>query len=277
MKFYQISLFIITVFFCFSAENLQARRLNKWLCVYSHIPVEKLLSTGAEMMVLDPDAYNEEEIKALNSAGIKILAYLSVGEAEKYRRHFSKLEGTDLIIQENPLWSENFQIKFWEPLWKSLLINYSKEILNKGFKGLFVDVVDAWQNFPESEQPKRKEQMERLLIDLAEHMLNHDSKHWLVIQNSHELLENPCLEKLTTGINQESLYASWAEAKIEPEWQRNKILALENLRRKGKLVTLIEYTRNSIDMVRIKMRAAVHGFSPYFTVKELDRIYRDQP
>ncbi len=277
MKFYQISLLIFTVFFCFSADILQARRLSKWLCAYSHIPVKKLLATKAELMVLDPDAYSQEEVKAIKSAGVKVLAYLSVGEAEKYRRHFSQLEGTDLIIEENPDWPENFPVKFWEPIWKSLLTSYSKEILNKGFNGLFVDVVDAWQNFPESERPKRKEQMENLLIDLAKNMHEHDSEHWLMIQNSHELLENPCLEKLTAGINQESLFASWAETEIDPEWQRNKILALENLRRRGKLITLIEYTRNPIDMVRIRMRAAMHGFTPYFSVKELDRIFRDQP
>lgn len=277
MKFYQISLLIFTVFFCFSAETLPAKRPGKWLCVYSHLPVEKLLATGAELMVLDPDAYTASEIKRLNVAGVKVLAYLSVGEAEKYRSFFSKLAGTDLIIGENPHWPENYPVKFWDPLWKDLLIKYSKEILNKGFNGLFVDVVDAWQNFPEPDQPNRKKQMENLLIDLARHMLNHDSKHWLIIQNSHELLENPCLQKLTTGINQESLFASWAETEIDPDWQKYKIAALEKLRRQGKIVTLIEYTREPIDMARIRMRAAVHGFTPYFTVKELDRIFRDQP
>jgi cysteinyl-tRNA synthetase len=275
MKFYQILLLIFTVFFCFSADILQARRLSKWLCVYSHIPVKKLLATKAELMVLDPDAYSSKEVKAIRAAGIKVLAYLSVGEAEKYRRYFSQLQGTDLIIEENPDWSENFRVKFWKPLWKRILSDYSKEILNKGFDGLFVDIVDAWENFPESEINKRKEQMESLLIDLAKKMLSHDQGHWLMIQNSHELLENPCLEKLTTGINQESLFASWAEAEIDPEWQRNKILALEDLRRRGKLITLIEYTRNPIDMVRIRMRAAMHGFTPYFSVKELDRIFHD--
>lgn len=275
MKFYQISMIIFTVFFCFCTNLLQAGTLRSWLCVYSRIPVEKLLATGAQLMVLDPDVYTSKEIKTIKSAGVKVLAYLSVGEAEKYRRYFPQIENTDLIINENPDWPENFSIKFWKPLWKSILVSYSKEILNKGFNGLFVDVVDAWENFPEVEQPKRKEQMEKLLIDLANNMRKQDSCHWLMIQNSHELLENPRLEKLATGINQESLFASWAESEIDREWQRNKIAALENLRRKGKLITLIEYTRDPIDMVRIRVRAAMHGFVPYFTVKELDRIFRD--
>lgn len=277
MRFYQIFALFFSFFFFAAANQLIAKKPAQWLCVYAHIPMEKLLATGAELMVLDPDAYSASEIRMLTAKNIRVLAYLSAGEAESYRSYYPAISDSGLVLNENPDWKENFAVKFWSEDWCKTLQNYSNEILNKGFNGLFVDVVDAWQLAPDEDRQQRKAEMEALLLNLAQKMHAKIPDSWMVIQNSHELLENPMLLAAVAGINQESLFASWASASIDKDWQKEKIVALEKIRRQGKLVTLIEYTRNRIDMARIRMKASMHGFLPYFTVKELDQVFRDRP
>lgn len=277
MRFYQISFLLLSIIFLLTPMALPARKPTKWLCVYFHVPVEKLLATKAELLVLDPDAYSADEISALRHHEKTVLAYISVGEAEAYRSFYAKVASSGLVLDENPDWQANFAVKFWAKPWQEILQNYTSEILNKGFNGLFMDVVDAWQLFPEELQQARRQEMEQLVAELCRHARSIRSNAVVFVQNCHQLFENPELMGLLNGINQESLYASWATAEVDKTWQKEKIAALENLRRQGKIVTLLEYTRDRLKMARIRMKAAMHGFIPYFSVKELDRVFRDLP
>ncbi|MFZ5950286.1 MAG: endo alpha-1,4 polygalactosaminidase [Candidatus Rifleibacteriota bacterium] len=273
MKFYQILVIIFSVFFMIAQLSANPVKLKGWVCVYHHEPTVKLLASGADLFVLDPDAYSSAEIKELRSANKIVFAYLSVGEAETYRKYYSSIASSGLIIGENPDWKENFAIKYWEAGWKETLLKYSKEILNKGFNGLFVDVVDAWQLYEGDVQNQRKIEMQKLLTEIGFYLKSRGLEKGIIVQNSHELLDDAILCTMVYGINQESLFASWATDSIDPQWQSEKIAALDRIRHQGKLVTTIEYTRDRVAMARIRMKTSRLGFLPYFSVKELDRVF----
>ncbi|MEW6711251.1 MAG: endo alpha-1,4 polygalactosaminidase [Candidatus Riflebacteria bacterium] len=273
MKFYQIIVIVFSFFLTIAQLSANPVKVKGWVCVYHHEPVAKLLASGADLFVLDPDAYNSAEIKELRNSNKIVFAYLSVGEAESYRKYYSEIASSGLIIDENPDWKENFAIKYWQKGWKDILLNYSKEILNKGFNGLFVDVVDAWQIYEGEVQIQRKIEMQKLLTEMGFFLKSRGLEKGIIIQNSHELLDDTILCSMIYGINQESLFASWASDFIDPQWQSEKIAALEKIRHQGKLVTTIEYTRERMAMARIRMKTSRFGFLPYFTVKELDRVF----
>ncbi len=273
MRFYQIVVIIFICFFTITRLSANPVKVKGWVCVYHHEPVAKLLASGADLFVLDPDAYSYSEIKALRSANKMVFAYLSVGEAEAYRKYYSEIASSGLIIEENHNWKENFAIKYWENNWKETLLKYSKEILNKCFNGLFVDVVDAWQIYDGDVQIQRKIEMQNLLTELGLYLKSRGMENGIIIQNSHELLDDKVLCSMIYGINQESLFASWASDSIDPQWQSEKIAVLEKIRHQGKLVTTVEYTRDRMAMARIRMKTSRLGFLPYFTVKELDQVF----
>jgi len=274
MKCYQICALLLIYFSLVFAQPVNAFRPKKWLCVYHRIPVEKLLAAGVDLMVIDPDAYSEKEVARLKSSGAKVVAYLSIGEAEGYRSYYSEVASSSLILSENPEWSQNYPVKYWEPVWQSILQKYARQIISKGFDGLFFDVVDAWEPFSD-EHDKYRSLMENLLINLVDYARSLNPNLLCIIQNSHQLFDNDELFKRIDGINQEGLYASWMPHEMDENWLREKREYLGRLRKKGKFVTILEYTRDSMQMTRIRLKASMNGFVPYFSVKELDRIFRD--
>lgn len=90
-------------------------------------------------MIIDPD-----DNPKLAKDKTKVFLYISVGEVEDYRPHFSKCKS--LIIKENPNWKGNFRIKYWEPKWREILVDYIESVIKKYpfVDGLFFDVIDGW-------------------------------------------------------------------------------------------------------------------------------------
>lgn len=83
-----------------------------------------------------------------------LIAYLSIGEAEAYRYYWQNDWNQNppfWMEAENPDWGGNFKIRYWEQDWKDILIgnqdSYIKKIVDAGFDGVYLDVVDAYEYF----------------------------------------------------------------------------------------------------------------------------------
>lgn len=83
-----------------------------------------------------------------------VLAYLSVGEAADYRPYWQKhwaAKRPDWLAQPNPAWPGSYRVKYWSRPWRRILYGsadaYLDEIIDAGFDGAFLDVMDAWQTF----------------------------------------------------------------------------------------------------------------------------------
>jgi cysteinyl-tRNA synthetase len=83
-----------------------------------------------------------------------LIAYLSIGEAESYRYYWQEDWNTTQpywMEQENKQWEGNFKVRYWEQDWKDILIgnkdSYLKKIVDAGFDGVYLDVVDAYEYF----------------------------------------------------------------------------------------------------------------------------------
>jgi cysteinyl-tRNA synthetase len=107
------------------------------------------------------EAFTAEEIGTLKSAlGGKLLAYLSIGEAEDYRWYWQEAWDADRdgvpdpgapawLDGENPDWPGNYKVRFWDPGWQAIVLQYLDQILAQGFDGVYLDLVDAyWYYIP---------------------------------------------------------------------------------------------------------------------------------
>lgn len=91
-----------------------------------------------------------------NGAKRLVYSYMSVGEAEDYRAYWQeKWQGNmpDWIATENENWAGNYKVKYWNRAWKSILYGnsaaYLDLIIDNGFDGAFLDVIDAFVYFEE--------------------------------------------------------------------------------------------------------------------------------
>ena len=122
-----------------------------------------LQATNYDVLILDAFFATEqqltvEDIVALktkaNGGTRKVIAYMSIGEAEDYRYYWDNnwdFEPPVWLADENPNWPGNFKVKYWEQDWQNTIIynpdSYLNLILSSQFDGVYLDIVDAFEYF----------------------------------------------------------------------------------------------------------------------------------
>lgn len=101
--------------------------------------------------------FTTEEIAALkDQLGGKVVAYLSIGEAEDYRWYWQsawKNSPPAWLGAENPDWRGNFKVHYWDANWQAIIFAYLDKILGQGFDGVYLDLVDAYESYESLQQP----------------------------------------------------------------------------------------------------------------------------
>ncbi|NPA54733.1 MAG: hypothetical protein GXO21_08745 [Aquificae bacterium] len=92
-----------------------------------------------------------------NGAKRIIIAYMSIGEAEDYRYYWQKEwyeNPPEWLEKENPDWRGNYKVKYWHPQWQNIIFgtpdSYLDKILNSGFDGVYLDIIDGYEYFEEN-------------------------------------------------------------------------------------------------------------------------------
>lgn len=121
--------------------------------------IQKLSKTNYDLLLIDlffnDYQFSESDIKKLkikkNGAKRIVIAYISIGSAEKYRYYWKKHWGL-----HHPIWCkrkyngypDEYWVKFWNKNWQEIIFNneesYLKKIINSGFDGAYLDNVEAY-------------------------------------------------------------------------------------------------------------------------------------
>ncbi|CAN5491069.1 endo alpha-1,4 polygalactosaminidase [soil metagenome] len=85
-----------------------------------------------------------------------LIAYMSIGEAEDYRYYWKQewiSSPPSWLGNLNSQWAGNYKVKYWQEDWKNKITgnadSYNQRIINAGFDGLYLDIVDAFEYFEE--------------------------------------------------------------------------------------------------------------------------------
>ena len=122
-----------------------------------------LAAAPADLVVVDPWLDRDRRLTARDvelmkrgAAGSRrrVIAYLSVGEAERSRSYWKK-EWTRRppawVAAENPDWPGCYRVRYWRPEWRALLFGSPAaaldRILAQGFDGVALDTVDTFHWF----------------------------------------------------------------------------------------------------------------------------------
>lgn len=103
------------------------------------------LKKGTGIIVLEPDDYTPEQIKAIKAKGYKVLAYLSIGTIEEERswwKAYSKYK-----LKQLPDWPKEYYINVKKTEWQSFLISRAKALKKKGFDGWWLDNLDVYSEY----------------------------------------------------------------------------------------------------------------------------------
>lgn len=125
--------------------------------------INAITATDYDILIMDlffKDAteFTSAEIDSLrskaNGGERLIVCYMSIGEAEDYRYYWQAAWNTtppSWMSTENPDWPGNFKVKYWEQAWQDIIFgnnnSYLKKIIDAGFDGAYLDIIDAFEHF----------------------------------------------------------------------------------------------------------------------------------
>lgn len=271
---------------------LQADKLNK-----SRTKATKLImNCGRDLIILDQFydvkvRWTAKEISTIRSGlpGRQVVAYLSIGEAEAYRKYWKSSWNNpaarpDYILEENPDWKENFKVKYWKKEWQQIILNEIDYIVNSGFDGVFLDIVDAFEYFeneddeyidykinPDTGNSYRADMIELIRIIREKLDSYHTGNHLIIPQNGSQLLESQLYQQIISLQAIEDLFTDGN--KKQPAEHSEYILSfLDSFKNNGKEVLLTEYPSKRKYKEFSINQAKNHNLILLLTVRALDKI-----
>lgn len=125
--------------------------------------IKAVTATNYDLLIMDlffhdGQAFTAQEVEQLrqkaNGGKRLLIAYLSIGEAENYRYYWQSGWNTNPPVwmdTENPDWPGNFKVQYWNPDWQAIIYgndqSYLKKILDAGYDGAYLDIIDAFEYF----------------------------------------------------------------------------------------------------------------------------------
>jgi cysteinyl-tRNA synthetase, unknown class len=123
--------------------------------------IAAVTSTNYDLLIMDlyfsdgnPFTYAEiSQLKNKANGGKRlVISYMSIGEAEDYRYYWQSSWSSNKpswLDKENPNWTGNYKVKYWEKDWQNIIYgndsSYLKKILDANFDGVYLDIIDAFE------------------------------------------------------------------------------------------------------------------------------------
>lgn len=135
--------------------------------------INAVKNTMYDLVIIDAFFWGKilspEEVKTMDKkpSGRRrpVISYLSIGEAEDYRYYWHqtwKKNPPEFLEKENPEWEGNYKVKYWKEEWKEIICgrtdstglekSYLKRIIDAGFDGVYLDVLDAAYYFEKKDK-----------------------------------------------------------------------------------------------------------------------------
>ena len=266
--------------------------------------VELLKRCGRDLIVVDPayttgagGQWQRSEIAEIRQwrKGRRVVAYLSIGEAEYYRAYWQPAwdrnrDGSpdkgapDFLCAENPDWEGNYKVRYWDERWQKIVRGRVGEIAQQGFDGLYLDVVDAFEFFEREDGEwiddrfnpdtlrSYRDDMVLLVRRIAEHARGLAGPGFLIIaQNGPQLVDKAGYADTIDAIGVEDLFSDGTKVQPSDETQ-HRLKYLEAFRSLGKPVLLIEYAQSKSLRLRVVAKASEVRMPVLLTVRDLSAM-----
>jgi cysteinyl-tRNA synthetase len=223
------------------ADRDQVRQAKSW----SYQLTGDMSSTrrsNADLAVVDPDhAGDASRYKMKPNGGSRpVLAYISIGEAEK-GRSYMKGGKQHWNTGRTQGWSGNYAVKYWDEDWKRIVKSRIRAAMAKGYDGVYLDRVDTYENV--KAPGGSRAEMVRFVKEVASEARSAKRNAAVIVQNAEELLNDRGYVAAIDGIAKEDLYHG-----IRHRGERNSsadVAAskryLGSAKQAGKAVLVVEY------------------------------------
>jgi len=141
-----ILLFLIILSFSFTLAMCDNRleEVSTFAVYYGDDEVDKLALF--DLAILSP-MISGEAVEKLNSHNVVTVGYISIATIGGWEP-WANLVSKDMVVGENPTWGEKI-VNACSSKWLNIIVyNAIPYVLNKGFKGVFLDNLDVIDEYP---------------------------------------------------------------------------------------------------------------------------------
>ena len=267
--------------------------------------VGKLVDCGRDLVVIDYSHSGDREGKwtkadisriRAGGKGRRVVSYLSIGEAEDYRDYWKsewdrEKDGKPdpgapkFLNGENPDWEGNYKVRYWHPGWQKIILSTLDEILDQGFDGVYLDIVDGYEFYeydpatedwiddranPETDNTYRRD-MIAWVKRIAEHARRKRPGFLVIPQNGSPLLSHDDYLETVDAIAAEDLFTSGRKKRKE----KASAYRLDYLKKAiagKKPVLLVEYGKKREVRDWSILQARKHGLVLLLTDRNLKTL-----
>ena len=221
-----------------------------------------------------------KDVDAMRKTPKRVLAYVSIGEAESYRGYWKKEWDADgdgrpdkgappWLGPVNPDWPGNYKVRYWDPAWQAIVLACLDKIQEAGYDGVYLDVIDAFEFWTDRKTAERD--MVDFVLAIAARARKKAPAFGVFPQNGDGLAKHEDYLKAVTGIGREDLFYDGDKKQSAGE-TKEALANLEIFRKAGKLVLVTDYVSRRKEVDDFYARAKEKGFIPYATRRALDRL-----
>lgn len=295
---------------------------DRWLYQLQNASIPAINNTSFNLLTIDysrdgseQERYTADDLRSLQSTGKNALAYLSIGEAEDYRYYFQRRwiaddpvtglqqpvlgSAPDWLDRTNSNWEGNYKVQYWSQAWQTTTLNYLDRIIDAGFNGVYLDIIDGFEYWSDQSQlnaagsqkqalsePVAAQRMIQFVERIAYHarVMRGKTDFQIVPQNGESILAYDRAGryiKTINGIGIEDLFYD-AETPQPRAAIQDRLQWIDRVQANGKSVLSIDYVddqtgRTGANEARINdflNQAESRGYLPYVGLSDraLDTI-----
>ncbi|HEY5346136.1 MAG TPA: MJ1477/TM1410 family putative glycoside hydrolase [Verrucomicrobiae bacterium] len=255
--------------------------------------VAKLAACGRDWIVLDASFSTDEPWTAADlatiragKAGRKVIAYLSIGEAEDYRAYWQsswKTSPPAFLLGENPEWKGNYRVKYWQPAWQQIILPDVDKIMASGFDGVYLDIVDGFETFEQygndfiddRVNPETKQSYRRDMVDwvktIAARARQTNSAALVIPQNGTQLFANADFLGAVDAVGVEDLFTDGDKLQKADD-TKYRLETLAPMLAAHKPVLDVEYPKRKERQAHARAAAAQNGLVWIVTDRQLKTL-----
>ena len=262
-------------------------KVARWGCQYQAIEPDAVAASPLDLIVLDPvwdgvtgRPASRQEVQRLQTKPDGrprlVIAYLSVGAAEEYRRYWRSEWGTaapEWLGPANPDWPRSHSVRYWQDDWQQILADGLSQIIEAGLDGVFLDRVDAYHDWSETRSTALAD-MAGLVAKLATAARQKAPGFLIIGQNAEQLLPNVMYRNAIDAVSKESLMSGLTGAgrRNTPDQIDWSLHYLKPAQRAGLKIFTIEYLDSPADIAIAREFHSEHGFALFPGTRMLDRL-----
>lgn len=252
------------------------KTMDRFIYQLQKVSPKTLYDSSFDLAVIDWEdcPCTKENLNYLHQQNKLIVSYLSIGEAESYRPYWKKWWKVDppkFLEEENPDWEENYKVYYWDPKWQAIIFDRLDKIIELGYDGIYLDIVDAYYYFEQKGEAKAKQAMIDFVIAISEFAKNRNPNFLIIPQNAVELVSDPAYMAAIDGLGKEDTWYIGDDVK-EAEGTNWELKFLRKTIQAGKFVLAIDYPvekKKRCDFIR---KAEGEGFLSFVGNRALDRV-----